>query len=245
MLVNLSGKKGSFSAADFVQEYFNRLLKAVVEKKGLLYGDNFLCKVISRNLHHFACIKLDLRNGVGLAQHGGKHKAPHMKPEVQTLVAAYRDCELHSRRPGRVSNHRDVDDFERGMTKLRNGKLKKWVTDTLRVRNLTVPHTAPEQDALLAGDDENDQTEEVEEDSDEGATLSMTSGYMEVVDGGLVIGTESGDAQTMDWIEHVDFDALAHGMLDAWEVERLEDSSDLLDEADEDTWLNEGVLDYH
>jgi hypothetical protein len=33
MLVSLSGKEGSFSAADFIQEYFNRLLEAIVEKK--------------------------------------------------------------------------------------------------------------------------------------------------------------------------------------------------------------------
>jgi hypothetical protein len=42
MLVNLSGKEGSFLAANFVQEYFNQLLEAIVEKKGLEYGAHFI-----------------------------------------------------------------------------------------------------------------------------------------------------------------------------------------------------------
>ncbi|RDB30543.1 hypothetical protein Hypma_007322 [Hypsizygus marmoreus] len=66
MLVNLTGREGSFSAADFIQEFFNRLLEAIVEKKGVEYGAKFIREVVSRNLHHFARIKLDMRNGVGL-----------------------------------------------------------------------------------------------------------------------------------------------------------------------------------
>jgi hypothetical protein len=34
MLVNLSGKAGSFSAGDIIQEFFNRLLEAIIERKG-------------------------------------------------------------------------------------------------------------------------------------------------------------------------------------------------------------------
>ena len=41
-LVNLTGKEGHFSAGDFIQEYFNRLLEAVVQKKGVEYGDHFV-----------------------------------------------------------------------------------------------------------------------------------------------------------------------------------------------------------
>jgi hypothetical protein len=36
-VVSLSGKPGSFTAADLMQEYFNRLLEAIVEKKGVEY----------------------------------------------------------------------------------------------------------------------------------------------------------------------------------------------------------------
>jgi len=41
-LVNLSGREGSFTAADLMQEYFNQLLEAIVEKKGVEYDDFFI-----------------------------------------------------------------------------------------------------------------------------------------------------------------------------------------------------------
>ena len=182
MLVSLSGKEGSFSAADFIQEYFNRLLEAIVEKKGVEYGAHFIRNIISRNLHHFARIKLDLRNGVGLAKRSGRHTAPHLRPEVTQLLAAYRDSELHSRRPGRMYDDRDVDDFQRGLIKLRNGKLKKWVMDTTRTRNL-----CKTQDPPAAPMDE-DEDEEPEDDS-LGMPEDMTIGFMEMVDGELRIET--------------------------------------------------------
>jgi hypothetical protein len=132
MLVNLSGKEGSFSAADFIQEYFNRLLEAIIEKKGVEYGAHFIQQVIARNLHHFARIKLDLRDGIGLAKRSGKHTAPHLRPEVKRLLDMYHDLELHFQRPGRMYSDRDSDDFQRGLLKLSNGKLQKWVADTTR-----------------------------------------------------------------------------------------------------------------
>jgi hypothetical protein len=36
LLVNLAGKEGGFSAWDFIQEYFNRLLEAIVQRKGVI-----------------------------------------------------------------------------------------------------------------------------------------------------------------------------------------------------------------
>jgi hypothetical protein len=57
-LVNLSGKEGWWSARDFIQEYFNRLLEAVVHRKGVEYGDNFIRNVWSRNIHHIVRLKL-------------------------------------------------------------------------------------------------------------------------------------------------------------------------------------------
>ena len=42
VLVSLSGHAGSFCALDFMQEYFNRLLKAIVQRKGVDYGAPYL-----------------------------------------------------------------------------------------------------------------------------------------------------------------------------------------------------------
>ena len=62
-LINLSGHPGAFTSADVMQEFFNRLLEAIVEKKEVKYGDTFVRDVISCNLHHFARIKITFGQG--------------------------------------------------------------------------------------------------------------------------------------------------------------------------------------
>ncbi|KAJ3511541.1 hypothetical protein NMY22_g15614 [Coprinellus aureogranulatus] len=178
-LVNLSGLPGTCIASDIMQEYFNRLLEAIIEKKGIDYGDSFARRVISPNLAHFARLKLNLRSGVGLAARSGRHSAPNEDPEIRKLLDAYRTCELHKRRPGRVYKDTDRDDFTRGLTKLENGRLKKWVHNTLLQRAST-RHISP--DAV------EDMGDVEDEDESEGlATLGMA----EVIEGHLVVQTLS------------------------------------------------------
>ena len=183
-LVNLTGHPGSFTAADIMQEYFNRLLEALAEKKGVEYGSTFLREVVSPNLHHFARIKLDLRDGIGLQKRSGSHAAHHLKPEIHTLLKTYSSVELHFRRPGRVVNEDDKDDFVRGMGKLRNGKVKKWAHETSRSRALlnqelfgVNPSAETESDRDSAID-----SEEEEEDCERTSSL----GFAQVIDGELV-----------------------------------------------------------
>jgi hypothetical protein len=78
-------------------------------------------------------------------------------------------------------NH-DVDDFQRGLIKLRNGKLKKWIMDTTRSHNL-----CKTQDPLAAPMDEDE--DEEPEDNSLGMPEDMTIGFMEMVDGELQIET--------------------------------------------------------
>ncbi|KII90822.1 hypothetical protein PLICRDRAFT_123648 [Plicaturopsis crispa FD-325 SS-3] len=142
-LVNLTGKPGAFSAGDLVQEYFNRLLEAVGDKKGIEYGADFARNVISRNLHHMARLKREWLDGVGLASRAARHSDPNSDAEVRLLLKEYRERELHSRRPGRSMEGTDVDDFNRGMNNLRKGKLKKWITKTTQTRGLRREAAAP------------------------------------------------------------------------------------------------------
>ncbi|PPQ82133.1 hypothetical protein CVT24_012465, partial [Panaeolus cyanescens] len=135
-LVNLRGRAGSFTASDLMQEYFNRLLEAVVDKKGSKYDDEFIRTVIAPNLHHFARIKIEMRNSVGLNNRSGRHSAPGIESEIATLLRVYRKCELHKRRPGRVYNDKHNDDFNAGVIKLDNGRLQRWVWETSRAREL-------------------------------------------------------------------------------------------------------------
>ncbi|KAF9053425.1 hypothetical protein BJ165DRAFT_1339856 [Panaeolus papilionaceus] len=138
-LVNLTGREGSFAAADFIQEYFNRLLEAVVEHKGVDYGSDFIRNVVSPNLHFLARIKADMRSGISLGARSGRHTVPHQDPELKILLDLYQHHELHRRRPGRVYGHeRDIlrDHFDAGVKKLHEEKLEKWVHDTTTTRNL-------------------------------------------------------------------------------------------------------------
>jgi hypothetical protein len=208
-LVSLSGKPGSFTAADLMQEYFNRLLEAIVEKKGVEYGDTFIREVVSPNLHHFARIKLDLRDGVGLAKRSGRHTEPHMKPEVKILLETYAKCELHCRRPGRAYNEIDKDDFTRGLTKLRTGKLKKWITDTTRNRGLRADVSFPNSDRVEDVDHEDVDHDEDEPAEEESASEPQTWGYMEVIDGELIFGnTESLSFDIDEWMSQLEDQAM-------------------------------------
>ncbi|KAM6491593.1 hypothetical protein JOM56_012985 [Amanita muscaria] len=202
-LVNLSGRPGAFSAADLMQEYFNRLLEAIVEKKGIEYGHTFIRQVVSRNLHHFARIKLDLHNGIGLTKHSGRHVAPHLKPEVETLLETYTQSELHCRRPGRAYSEEDRDDF-----------------DTTRNRGLKTDPPAPVDIEEEEGD-----PEEIEEPAEEGNNPNPPSpptwGYVEVINGELIFGDRDVLAADVDqWFTRV-------------EEENMEDENMAIDKLDD------------
>jgi hypothetical protein len=194
MLVNLSGKAGGFSAGDIIQEFFNRLLEAIIERKGADFGATFIRQVISQNLHHMNRVKSEMREGVGLAKRSGHHSDPHTNPEVKTLLHQYALHELHSRRPGRIMEEEDVDDFRRGWEVLANGKLKKWVASSVRSRSWR--GKASEVSV------EEDNTEE-EEDEDEAANAEpqpRTFGSMHIENGCLVFETTDVDQILQDYI---------------------------------------------
>ncbi|KAJ3756736.1 hypothetical protein EV360DRAFT_47466 [Lentinula raphanica] len=130
MLVNLSGKPGAFSPCDIVQEYFNRLLEFIVERKGKEFDHAFIQHIISRNLHRMSQIKLESRVNVGLARHAGRHSEPHSNPEIRILLNQYAHHELHSRRMGRYIEERNTENFLTGWAKLEDGKLAKWIRET-------------------------------------------------------------------------------------------------------------------
>jgi len=85
-LVNLTGEEGCFSAGDFIQEYFNRLLEAVVQKKGVEYGDHFVRNIWSRNLHHITRLKFTWLDGIGLAPRSNHHTKVKIAAEIRILM---------------------------------------------------------------------------------------------------------------------------------------------------------------
>ncbi len=140
LLVNLSGRPGHFAAGDLMQEYFNRLLQAIVERKGTQYNTPFVRNIVSRNLHHMARLQDDIKASLGLESRPGTHPDPHQRPEIRILLEEYKATELHLRRPGRVigkkgADPRDTDDFRRGVLGLRSGKLSKWIKESIFLRS--------------------------------------------------------------------------------------------------------------
>ncbi|KAJ3993419.1 hypothetical protein F5050DRAFT_1714514 [Lentinula boryana] len=212
MLVNLSRKPGTFAPCDLIQEYFNRLLEAIVERKGKEFDHSFIQSVISRNLHNLARVKTDLRGGVDLEKRAGRHTEPHNNPEVRSLLQLYAHHELHSRRPGRFIEEREVDDFTKGYIKLSKGKMAKWANETThaRVREdvksristlhptaITTTNTSETSATISLNDgDHLDELEPEDSDSsdssdsdDEDPSFRNTLGVMQLVDGQLIAQT--------------------------------------------------------
>jgi hypothetical protein len=85
-------------------------------------GAHHVCEIWSQNIKDIYDLKTDFRSGVGLAKRAGKHKKPHERPEVKTLLREYRNAELHKRQPGQTfNNSRNVDNFQVGVKVLQEG----------------------------------------------------------------------------------------------------------------------------
>ncbi len=200
LLVNLSGDPGRFSPADLIQEYFNRLLQAIAERKGVEYNAHFVRNVVSRNLHHLARLRDDLKEGVGLAERSSRHGSPKKKAEIRKLLHEYEKHELHSRCPGRtfvsVEDSHKVSDFRQGLANLRSGKLEKWInestfmqgTGTTGAASASCPPDA-EQSSLDDGEDEGQPEGDDLEDGDLVGASPARSGLpsMRMVGGELVV----------------------------------------------------------
>ncbi|KAJ3841649.1 hypothetical protein F5878DRAFT_609706 [Lentinula raphanica] len=144
MLINLSGNPDNFFPCDLVQEYFNRLLEFIVERKGEEFHLEFIKESISRNLNRMSQFKVDTRIGAGLSR--------HPTPEIRMLLKQYAHHELHSRRVGRYVEERDVDDFSKGWSKLTNGRVAKWIRES-HMNRLRQENFPPDIDDLDFGDD--------------------------------------------------------------------------------------------
>lgn len=79
---------------------------------------------------------------------------------------------------------RDVDDFQRGLSKLRNGKLRKWAVDTTHTCTLGTMQNHP----MIHIDEDEDIIEELGHDS-QAMPENMTFGFIKMINGELVIET--------------------------------------------------------
>ncbi|KAJ7672981.1 hypothetical protein DFH06DRAFT_1319207 [Mycena polygramma] len=189
LIWSLTGIPGYYEEADFIVEFFNRLLEDITEHKSAQFDDTFIRDVISRNLRNIALLKLAWRTGVGMQKKSSKQSDPHTKPEIRTLLKVYRETELHKRRLGRQIDDRETDDFARGVKKLRD--------DPLPPPPRCAPNTAAEEPVSNAGDNSasdsedeepsSDSSSEESDSDDEVERFAATRGSTCFVDGELVL----------------------------------------------------------
>lgn len=246
MILNLSGEPGGFAPCDIVQEYFNRLLEMIVERKGKDFDDVFIREVIARNLHRMAKLKPDLREGVNLAKHSSTHSDPHNNPESRILLQQYFHHQLHSRRVTRYVEEKDADDFTHGWRKLGKpkGKVAKFASETARARvkvdidtriaamhsdghDLDSPMCISVDGSVIGDRCERDSDSESDSDSDDdegNSNFRNSMGVMAVVDGHLVM-------QTLD-IDQTTDEVIAS--LESEYAESMKEMNDFEDEISDD-----------
>ncbi|KAJ3730855.1 hypothetical protein DFJ43DRAFT_983287, partial [Lentinula guzmanii] len=171
MLVNLSGKPGTFAPCDLIQEYFNRLLEAIVERKGKEFDHSFIQSVISRNLHNLARVKTDLRGGVDLEKRAGRHTEPHNNPEVRSLLQLYAHHGLHSRRPGPITTTNTSE------------------TSATNTSETSATISLNDGDHLDELEPEDSDSSDGSDSDDEDPSFRNTLGVMQLVDGQLIAQT--------------------------------------------------------
>ncbi|KAJ7674127.1 hypothetical protein B0H17DRAFT_946931, partial [Mycena rosella] len=125
MVLNPDGGAGDFKACDIYQEFLNRCIDPIVQRKDADYGTNHVHTIWSRNIKDIYDLKTKFRDGVGLAKRSGRHAKAHERPEVKTLLQEYRSAQLSKRRPGRKYDERDVQNLRAGYKHLGRGHLSK------------------------------------------------------------------------------------------------------------------------
>ncbi|TRM69621.1 hypothetical protein BD626DRAFT_474783 [Schizophyllum amplum] len=244
-LVNLTGKPGAFSYGDLVQEYFNRLLDAVVRHKGVEYGDSFIRNVWSRNLHHVAQLKGEWLEGLGLKQRSAAHSDPSRQADMRTLLNVYRTHQLHTYRPHRIIVDDNLDRFSAGYQSLEKKKLASFLRRSLLRRGVAqkLPSTAPtdvspvpsnSQDGVTIPGGEGDTDadgDDADVDGEEhvgGPDEDMV--FAQVIDGHLFVLSTDLEEEMLEVLDHLHLQAHGDG-------EELEDeiipSSDPLPEIED------------
>lgn len=204
LLVNLTGHDGCWHEGDWVQEFFNRLLEDIVQRKGAEFDDEFIRDVISRNLQHFASLKEDARRSVGLSQHAGVHRPPGITPELRILLPIYRTEQIHYWRPTRQIDDRQTDNFELGIAHL-PVTLARWIKRSNGARFVATKHyqqnkneggEPKEADGDSSESDWSDEETDENEDNDGYAHAATRGSITLLEDGQMWIDTQ--DVLTVD-----------------------------------------------
>lgn len=146
-LANPTGKDGDWVPLDLLQERLIRLLKMLAERRDTNFGAPFFRDVVSRNIQGLMQVKDDLRGALELSERSHKHSSATQDAAAMRQLAAFNeDRELPRFRPGRSYGATARNDFKSGHAKLRDGKLARWLADSLA----ELPHHDHRSQTVLA-----------------------------------------------------------------------------------------------
>ncbi|KAJ7743227.1 hypothetical protein DFH07DRAFT_869910 [Mycena maculata] len=135
-LLNIKGELGCWLPGDLHQEHYNKWLEEMVQKHGGEFDDPFYRQTISPNVHHFLQIKKEMQTAFGFHHRGTTHTSPHLRDELNLLLTAFKEQEVHLFRSGRSLGHAAVNQFARGYRRLEDGKLADFLVNSTVVGNV-------------------------------------------------------------------------------------------------------------
>ncbi|KAK7022837.1 hypothetical protein VNI00_016918 [Paramarasmius palmivorus] len=145
LVASLSGKPGTHRCCDLLQEFFQRIIEAIVQHKGAEFGDRFIREAIARCLGYLQRLKEDFLSGVGLDRRSQNHSKPSQDPEMRILLEKLRRAKVHmfsNYRQKGSRNEQYESQFRKGFKDAQDGLLERWTTRMMLDRDVSITHSA-------------------------------------------------------------------------------------------------------
>ncbi|KAJ7751643.1 hypothetical protein B0H16DRAFT_1766472 [Mycena metata] len=126
-LLKIKDELGHCLPADLHQEHYNKWLEDMIQKHGGEFDNKYYRQTIAPNVHHFLQMKKEVETAFEFKPRGQTHTSPHSRPELQLLLTAFKEEEVHLFRSGRSLGHAAVNQFARGWKRLDAGKLTAFL----------------------------------------------------------------------------------------------------------------------
>ncbi|KAJ8094952.1 hypothetical protein PM082_010168 [Marasmius tenuissimus] len=223
MVASLSGKPGTHRCCDLLQEFFQRIIEAVVQHKGAEFGERFIREAIARCVGQLRRLKEDLLSGVGLEHRSQRHSRPSQDPELWILLEKLRRAEVHlfSRYQIKGGKHHGIykSQSRKGFKDVQDGLLNKWTTNMMLDRDVTVSKHSSLPPTAGVGNEEDDTNMDNSYDTD----IRLAPLWSNTVRDGNIVTEEL----------NVDADAcLTISLLESGASDELDEEEDLTDPAE-------------
>jgi hypothetical protein len=121
---------------DMLQEHLNLVLEDFCKRSDIPFDSNYLRNIICPNLARILELRKGMLAGAGLAPKSGSHTEAPEDDDLRTLLRMLKSSDAHCFVKGRSyeTEPRDVDDYSRGVQRLRDGRLQQFIRQSTRAR---------------------------------------------------------------------------------------------------------------